>query len=66
MGSISRYSKFNFYVAYIFTNEEPSTGKPKDFTPEAEDEIIWELGSHKLYRPLVNPSKKIMERLNSS
>ena len=33
-----------------------------DFTPETEDEVIREAVSHKLYRPLVNTSKKIWRK----
>ena len=44
---------------YICTKKDPRTCKPMDFTPEAEDEVIREAVSHKLYRPLVNPSKKV-------
>ena len=36
--------------------EYPITGKPMDFTSEAEDEVIREVVSQKLDRPLVNPS----------
>ena len=65
MGSISRYSTFNFALSYICTNEEPRTGKKMDFTPEDEDEVIREEVSHKLDRPLVN-IPKLLERLNSN
>ena len=30
-----------------------------DFTPEVKDEVIRDEVSHKLYRPLVNPSNKV-------
>ena len=59
MVSISGYSTFNFAFESICTKEEPITGKPVYLTPEAEDEVIREVVSHKLDRPLVNPSKKI-------
>ena len=58
MVSISRYSTFNFAFESICTKEEPITGKPIYFTPEDEDEVMREVVSYKLYRPLVNPSKK--------
>ena len=57
--SISRDSTFNFHFESISTKEEPITGKPIDFTPEAYDEVIREAVSHKLYRPLVNTSNKV-------
>ena len=34
-------------------------GKPMDFTPGVEDEVIREAVSHKLYRNLINPSNKV-------
>ena len=55
MGSISIDSTFNFAFAYIFKKEDPRTGKPVDFTPEEEDEVIRDPVSHKLDRPIINP-----------
>ena len=55
VGSISRDSTFNFDFASICTRDYPKIGKPMDFSPEAEDEVIREAASHKLDRPLVNP-----------
>ena len=55
MGSISKYSSFNFALASICTRDEPKTGKPMYFTPEVEDEVIREAVSHKLDKPIVNP-----------
>ena len=45
--------------------EEPRTGKPIYFTPEADDELIREAVSNKLDRYLVNTQKESLERLNS-
>ena len=59
MGSISRDYTSNFSFASIYTKEEPITGNPMDFNPEAEDEVIREAVSHKLDRFLVNPSNKV-------
>ena len=42
VGSVSKYSTFNFAFVYICTNEEQKKGKPVYFTPEAEDEVIRE------------------------
>ena len=58
MGSISRYSTFNFAFAYIYIRNEPITGKPMDFTTEVEDEVIRDAVSHKLDILIVNPSNK--------
>ena len=46
MGSISIYSTFNFVLAYICTREDPITGKPMDFNPEVEYEVVMEAVSH--------------------
>ena len=54
--SISIYFKYNFSFASICTIEYPRTGKSMNFTPEVEDEVIMYAVSHKLDRPLVNPS----------
>ena len=35
------------------------TGKPMDFTPEVEYEVIREAVSHKLDRHIINPSNKV-------
>ena len=59
VGSISRYSTFNFDFYSIFTREDPRTGKTIYFTPEVEDKVIRESFSYKLYRSLVNPPKKV-------
>ena len=40
MGSISRDATFKVYFDSIRTTEYPITGKPMDFTPEVEDEVI--------------------------
>ena len=58
MVSISRYCIFKFLFASICKNKYPRTGKPMDFTPEAEGEVIREAASHKLDRLLVNTSNK--------
>ena len=58
MGSISRHSTFNFAFASICKKEEPRTGDPMDFIPEAY-EVIRDTVSYKLDRPLVNPSNKV-------
>ena len=55
VGSISRDYIFFFAFTYICKKEDPRTGKPIDFTPESEDEVIWKVVSQKLYRLLVNP-----------
>ena len=60
LGSISIYSTFNFYFVSICPREEMRTFKTVDFAPEAEDEVIRESVSHKLDRPLVIPSKKVL------
>ena len=44
-----------FYHASICTKKEPRTGKPIDFTPEAEDEVIRKAVSQKLDRSMFNP-----------
>ena len=49
----------NFAFASIFTNEGPRIGKPKCFTLGPDCEVIRKEVSHKLDRPLVNPSKKV-------
>ena len=57
MGSISGIYTFNF--ASIITRYEPRTGKPVDFTPEVEDEVIRDAVLHKSDRNLVNPLNKV-------
>ena len=37
------------------------TGKPMDFTPDVEYEVIREAVSHKLDRHPINPSNKVLE-----
>ena len=37
-----------------------------DFTSKVEGEVIREAASHKLYRPLVNPSKKVWRDSNQT
>ena len=59
VGSISIDSTFNIAFDSICTMEDPRIGKRMDFTPESEYEVIRELFSQKLYRPLVNPSNKV-------
>ena len=54
VGSISRYSTFNFAFAYIYKREDPRTDKPMDFIRKVEDEVIMDALSHKLDRPLIN------------
>ena len=58
MVSISIYSTSNFNFSYISIREETISGKPMDFTPEVEDEVIRNLLSQKLDKTLVNPSNK--------
>ena len=65
MGSISRYSTFNFSFSSIVTSQDPRTCKPKDFTPEVEDEVIRDAVSYKLEIPLVNPSDKFWRAPNN-
>ena len=57
--SISIYFTFNSYFASIYIREDPIIGNPVDFILESEDEVVREAVSHKLDRPLVNPSKII-------
>ena len=57
MGSTSRDFTFNFSFASICTREEPRTGKPVDFIPEAQDEVIIDAVLHKLDIHQFNPSK---------
>ena len=38
--------------------EDSRTGKPMDFIPEVEDEVIRESVSYKLYISIVNPLNK--------
>ena len=45
--------------------DDPITGKPIYFTPEADDEIIRDAVSNKLDRSLVNTQKESLKRLNS-
>ena len=52
-------STFKFSFASLFTREDKITVKPKDFTPEAYDEVIREAVSNKSDIPLVNPSKNV-------
>ena len=59
MGSIYRDATSNFSVASICTREDPRIYNPMNFTPEVEDEVIREVVSHKLDRPIVNPSNKV-------
>ena len=56
--SISGAFTFNFAFTSICIREEPRTGDLMDFTPYDEDEVTREAVSHKLDRPLVNPSNK--------
>ena len=60
LGSISRYYTFNFAVASICTREGEIIDNPMDVTPEVGDEFIRNAVSHKLYRPLFNPSNKVL------
>ena len=59
VGSISRYSTIKFDFESICTKDYTIAEKPMDFTPEVEDEVIWDAVSHKLYRRVVNPSNKV-------
>ena len=56
--SISINSVFNFYFSSVCTREYTRTGKSMDFTPQADDGVIREAVSHKLYRSEVNTSKQ--------
>ena len=58
MGPISRYSTFNFALAYINTREDSITGKTIYFTPDGEDEVIRDAISQKIDRSLANSSSK--------
>ena len=58
MGSIWGNYTFNFTFASVCAREKPRTGKPMDFTPEVEYEVIREAASKQLDRPLVNPWNK--------
>ena len=66
MGSISRDYTSNIEFSSICTNKEPTTVKKMDFTPESEEEFIREALSHKLDRPLVNPSNKVWRDSNQT
>ena len=56
MGSISRYSTFNFAFDFICKKEESITGKTMVFIPEAECYVIRETVSHKFCRHIINPT----------
>ena len=43
----------------MITQGEPITGKVMHSTPQVEDGVIKYAVSHKLERPLVNPSNKV-------
>ena len=66
VGSISRYSTFNFAFASICTKKDPRKHKPMDFIPENKDEVIRESASHKLYRTLANPLIRVWRDSNQT
>ena len=66
MVSISRNSTFNSAFDSICTREYPRTGKTMGFAPEVGYEVIREVVSYKLYRPLVNPSNKVWRDLTQT
>ena len=57
--STSRYSILNFSFTSIRTKEYTITVNTMHFTTEVEDEDVWGVVSHRLYRTLLNPPNKV-------